>query len=123
MTPLRLGVQMLQPNEKETGELRDHVIIAGFGRVGQMIAQLLSERLIPFVALDVRADRVQVWAALYSVLQTALPEAHLSQTQSAIQPFPTVPSIHAPFSVLQAALHEAHVSQTQSAIQPLAVRL
>lgn len=53
-------VQTLQPSEKETGELRDHVIIAGFGRVGQIIAQLLSERLIPFVALDVSAERVQV---------------------------------------------------------------
>ena len=51
---------MLQPNEKETHELRDHVIIAGFGRVGQIIAQLLSEMFIPFVALDVKADRVQV---------------------------------------------------------------
>ena len=53
-------MQMLQPNEKETEELRDHVIIAGFGRVGQIIAQLLSEMFIPFVALDVKADRVQV---------------------------------------------------------------
>lgn len=53
-------LQTLQPNEGEVGELRNHVIIAGFGRVGQIIAQLLSERLIPFVALDVRADRVQV---------------------------------------------------------------
>ena len=40
--------------------MRDHVIIAGFGRVGQIIGQLLSERLIPFVALDVQSDRVQV---------------------------------------------------------------
>ena len=53
-------MQTLQPSEKETSELRDHVIIAGFGRVGQIIAQLLSERLIPFVALDVSAERVQV---------------------------------------------------------------
>ena len=53
-------IQGLQPSEKETSELRDHVIIAGFGRVGQIIAQLLSERLIPFVALDVSAERVQV---------------------------------------------------------------
>jgi len=53
-------VQALQPNEGEVEELRGHVVIAGFGRVGQIIAQLLSERLIPFVALDVRSDRVQV---------------------------------------------------------------
>ncbi|CAL5439080.1 unnamed protein product [Camellia sinensis] len=37
-----------------TDDLQDHIIICGFGRVGQIIAQLLSERLIPFVALDVR---------------------------------------------------------------------
>ncbi|KAF5953316.1 hypothetical protein HYC85_006172 [Camellia sinensis] len=35
-------------------DLQDHIIICGFGRVGHIIAQLLSERLIPFVALDVR---------------------------------------------------------------------
>ena len=51
-------VASLQPSESETAELKDHVIIMGFGRVGQTIAQLLSERLIPYVALDVRADRV-----------------------------------------------------------------
>ena len=55
-----LLAQALQPSESEAGELRDHVIIAGFGRVGQIIGQLLSERLIPFVALDLSSDRVQV---------------------------------------------------------------
>ena len=50
----------MQPNEVETGYLKDHIIIAGFGRVGQLIAQLLSERLIPFVAVDVISQRVQV---------------------------------------------------------------
>ena len=50
----------MTPNEVETGHLKDHIIIAGFGRVGQLIAQLLSERLIPFVAVDVVSHRVQV---------------------------------------------------------------
>lgn len=50
----------MQPNETETGNLKDHVIIAGYGRVGQLIADLLSERLIPFVAVDVISQRVQV---------------------------------------------------------------
>ncbi|GMQ02131.1 hypothetical protein CsSME_00048502 [Camellia sinensis var. sinensis] len=45
--------------EAQTDDLQDHIIICGFGRVGQIIAQLLSERLIPFVALDVRRT---VWA-------------------------------------------------------------
>jgi hypothetical protein len=39
-------------------ELRDHVIIAGYGRAGALIGQVLSENLIPFVALDVSNERV-----------------------------------------------------------------
>ncbi|CAN1237003.1 K(+) efflux antiporter 2, chloroplastic [Linum grandiflorum] len=53
-----LDVRSLLPVENETDDLQDHIIICGFGRVGQIIAQLLSERLIPFVAIDVRTDRV-----------------------------------------------------------------
>ena len=49
----------LQPEEREVDDLQGHIIIAGFGRVGQMVSQLLSERLIQFVALDVRSERVQ----------------------------------------------------------------
>ncbi|KAB2021744.1 hypothetical protein ES319_D07G160700v1 [Gossypium barbadense] len=45
-------VRSLLPVESETDDLEDHIIICGFGRVGQIIAQLLSERLVPFVALD-----------------------------------------------------------------------
>lgn len=48
----------LQPKEEETKELRDHVIIMGYGRSGQLLAQILSENLIPFVALDVSTERV-----------------------------------------------------------------
>ncbi|XP_047177362.1 K(+) efflux antiporter 2, chloroplastic-like [Vigna umbellata] len=57
-------VRRLLPEESETDDLQDHIIICGFGRVGQIIAQLLSERLIPFVALDVRSDRVAVGRGL-----------------------------------------------------------
>lgn len=57
-------VRSLLPVESETDDLQGHIIILGFGRVGQIIAQLLSERLIPFVALDVRSDRVAVGRAL-----------------------------------------------------------
>ncbi|XP_031503599.1 K(+) efflux antiporter 1, chloroplastic-like [Nymphaea colorata] len=57
-------VRSLLPVESETDDLQDHIIICGFGRVGQIIAQLLSERLIPFVALDVRSDRVAVGRSL-----------------------------------------------------------
>lgn len=39
---------------KEVG----HVIIAGFGRVGQIVARVLAARRIPFTALEVSADQV-----------------------------------------------------------------
>ena len=68
--------QALQPNEGEVEELRGHVVIAGFGRVGQIIGQLLSERLIPFVALDVRSDRVQVHCLHCSMALPLLKHLH-----------------------------------------------
>jgi len=54
-------VRSLAPAESDpsTSSIKDHVIIAGFGRVGQLIAQMLSEEMIPFVALDTDAGRVQ----------------------------------------------------------------
>jgi len=53
----RSDVKAMQPDEEETKELRNHVIIAGYGRVGQMIGQMLSEELIPFVAVDIDSNR------------------------------------------------------------------
>jgi CPA2 family monovalent cation:H+ antiporter-2 len=40
------------------GSLHDHVLIAGFGRVGQMLARLLESRAVPYVALDLDSERV-----------------------------------------------------------------
>jgi Kef-type K+ transport system membrane component KefB len=57
-------VRSLLPAESETDDLQNHMIICGFGRVGQIISQLLSERLIPHVALDVRSERVSMGRAL-----------------------------------------------------------
>jgi CPA2 family monovalent cation:H+ antiporter-2 len=39
-------------------EARDHVLIAGFGRVGQTMALLLEARGAPYIALDLDPDRV-----------------------------------------------------------------
>jgi len=36
-----------------------HVIIAGFGRVGQIVARILTARRIPFTALDINAEQVE----------------------------------------------------------------
>ncbi|MHA1553303.1 MAG: NAD-binding protein, partial [Alphaproteobacteria bacterium] len=41
-----------------TEDLHDHVLIAGFGRVGQAVAKTLSAGGIPYVALDLDAARV-----------------------------------------------------------------
>ncbi len=43
---------------EETEELHDHVILAGYGRVGQTVAQLLASEGVAFVALDMDPGRV-----------------------------------------------------------------
>ncbi len=48
---LKLGRFEL-PDEAELGELHDHVIIAGYGRVGQMVGQMLAGQGVPFVAIE-----------------------------------------------------------------------
>ena len=40
-------------------ELRDHVIVVGYGTTGQAIARVLHETGIPFVAVDLLAENVQ----------------------------------------------------------------
>ncbi|WP_097459199.1 cation:proton antiporter domain-containing protein [Mangrovitalea sediminis] len=52
--------------ERDTGDLhqasenlRDHVVICGFGRVGQTVARFLRREGIPFLAVDVDPVRVQ----------------------------------------------------------------
>lgn len=36
----------------EVPDLKNHVVIAGFGRVGKMIASILSQNMIPYLAVD-----------------------------------------------------------------------
>jgi monovalent cation:H+ antiporter-2, CPA2 family len=48
---------------REVGDLKDHVIILGFGRVGKLVARMLTERVIPFIAIDDDMDRVNVGRA------------------------------------------------------------
>jgi CPA2 family monovalent cation:H+ antiporter-2 len=43
---------------REAAELKDHVIIGGYGRVGQTIARLLTLENVPFVALDLNGELV-----------------------------------------------------------------
>lgn len=53
------GNAALQVDAEATGRLRDHVIICGYGRIGQSVANFLDEERIPYVALDLDAARVK----------------------------------------------------------------
>ena len=44
--------------ETRQEDVKDHVLIAGFGRVGQTVAKVLSDAGIPYVALDLDQTRV-----------------------------------------------------------------
>jgi len=41
-------------------EAAGHVVIAGFGRYGQIVARILRARKIPFTALDISADQIEL---------------------------------------------------------------
>ncbi len=43
---------------EKTGALSQHVVIAGFGRVGRTVAEILTANAVPFVAVEVDASRV-----------------------------------------------------------------
>lgn len=52
------GATHLQAHDDEVRDLQNHVVIAGFGRVGQLIAELLRQRHIPYVAIDLKMSTV-----------------------------------------------------------------
>lgn len=47
-----------EPIPEAARHLSDHVVIAGYGRVGRAIARLLAEHGIPYLALDLDVERV-----------------------------------------------------------------
>ncbi len=48
-----------EPDEVIDDELSDHVVIVGFGRIGQMAASLLDQQQVAWVAIDLNVTRVQ----------------------------------------------------------------
>ncbi|MFA6139634.1 MAG: cation:proton antiporter [Hyphomicrobium sp.] len=66
-TPILLKVEsLLSRRRKGPAPVYDtlpdndgHVIIAGFGRVGQIVARILTAKRIPFTALDISAEQVE----------------------------------------------------------------
>jgi len=56
---LKIGCRPDKPREFDAIESRDHpVIIAGFGRVGQVVARILRTQKIPFTALEANFEQV-----------------------------------------------------------------
>jgi CPA2 family monovalent cation:H+ antiporter-2 len=45
--------------DEEKVELSDHVLVAGFGRVGWTVCQVLARNDVPYVAIDTNPQRVQ----------------------------------------------------------------
>ncbi|WP_158045778.1 monovalent cation:proton antiporter-2 (CPA2) family protein [Skermanella pratensis] len=57
LTP-RVGPAELRRLEEDARDFKGHVIIAGFGRVGQTIARLLEAQRLPYMAFDLEPSRV-----------------------------------------------------------------
>jgi len=53
----------IDASEENRADLKDHVILAGYGRVGQMVAKFLNSNGIPFIALDIDAEQVKLGRA------------------------------------------------------------
>lgn len=89
------NVETLVENiESQSHFLKDHVIICGFGRVGQTVAKFLSKNAIPYIALDLDIQRVkEAQDAGEPVFfgdcanPTLLKAAHIHQAKSAIITF------------------------------------
>lgn len=47
------------PTPEAIGHPHDHVIVCGYGRIGQSVARLLDQERIPYLALDLNADRAR----------------------------------------------------------------
>jgi len=65
-TPIALKIEELlsrrqkpAPNYETPPENDGHVVIAGFGRFGQIVARVLTAKRIPFTALDISAEQVE----------------------------------------------------------------
>jgi monovalent cation:H+ antiporter-2, CPA2 family len=59
----RNSIKVVDQIQEHSQDLRDHVIICGYGRSGQYLGRFLREENIPYVALDMDASRVQEAAA------------------------------------------------------------
>jgi CPA2 family monovalent cation:H+ antiporter-2 len=54
----RVGPALPDDHFQDAARLENHVVIAGFGRVGQTLGSLLESAYIPYVALDLDSEQV-----------------------------------------------------------------
>lgn len=56
----RIGARSLATDKAlgVAGQLSQHIVVVGYGRVGRAIGELLASQSIPFVAIDLDSDRV-----------------------------------------------------------------
>jgi len=57
LTP-KIGLAELRRTEEDARDFKGHVIIAGFGRVGQTVARLLEAQRLPYMAFDLEPSRI-----------------------------------------------------------------
>ncbi len=60
-TALQRDAAQPAPAEFVADAISGHVVIVGFGRTGQLVADLLGRQLIPFIAIDLDATQVARW--------------------------------------------------------------
>ncbi len=59
LTGSKSGAASLEANTPKSTSMQNHVIILGFGRVGQSVARMLKLEALPFQAIDIDPIRVQ----------------------------------------------------------------
>ncbi|MCG3172696.1 MAG: Glutathione-regulated potassium-efflux system protein KefC [Myxococcota bacterium] len=53
-----IGVRGIDEADRKTGELHDHVVIAGYGLAGRLTAEALTASGIPYVVIEINPDSI-----------------------------------------------------------------
>ena len=93
------------------GELEDHVLICGFGRVGQTVAMMLDYQRIPWLAIDSNADLIEQFERKGATVcygdasrRDVLLAAGVKRARAAVV---TLDSVRAAEAAVEAIRHEA----------------
>jgi CPA2 family monovalent cation:H+ antiporter-2 len=102
---LNVSDKSLTTSHDEIEDLNQHVIVAGFGRVGKIMCRMLSERMVPFVAIDNDMNRVSEGRARgLPVFYGDATRDNVIKSLGAEKAIAAVVSLHNPKSSLKSAL-------------------